>query len=172
MKLKTWLLTPFQKSDEDSGMTIIEILIVIALMGAIMAVLVTKLLDKNDEAKADLTTVSESRLAEEVKLYKLNNNRFPTTEEGLQALLEAPPSAKNWKGPYIDADKVNDPWGKPFQYELINAKNFKLTSAGPDSEFGTADDVVFPKEAEKPAEEAPITAELKIPEGNLNKSAN
>ncbi len=163
--------TPFGTA-KDKGMTIIEILIVIALMAGIMAVLVSKLLDRNEEAKTDLTSIALSQLSDDLKIYKLNNNRFPTSEEGLQALIEAPATAKNWKGPYIDAEKLNDPWGKPFQYELVDFKNFKITSAGGDGEFGTSDDVIFPKEAEKQKEEAPVTAELKVPEGNLDRSAN
>ncbi len=171
-RLKVLLERPFSDRVE-SGMTIIEILIVIALMAGIMAVLVTKLLDRNEEAKTDLTSIALGQLSDDLKIYKLNNNHFPTTEEGLQALVEAPASAtRTWKGPYIDPEKINDPWGKPLQYELVNFKNFKITSAGADGEFETSDDVMYPKESEKKKEEAPVTAELKVPEGNLDKSAN
>ena len=168
-KLKEILTSPFAQHS-DQGMTIIEILIVIALMSTIMAVLVTKLLDKSDSAKADLTGVLQSKLDESLTMYKLDTARYPTTEEGLQALIEGPATARNWKGPYTEAEKLNDTWGKPLQYELINARTFKITSAGSDGEFGTDDDIIFPKPKEKPAEEAPVTAELKVPEGNLNKS--
>ncbi|MDQ3235090.1 MAG: type II secretion system protein GspG [Pseudobdellovibrionaceae bacterium] len=154
----------------DQGMTIIEILIVIALMSTIMAVLVTKLLDKSDSAKADLTGVLQSKLDESLTMYKLDTARYPTTEDGLQALIEAPATARNWRGPYTEAEKLNDTWGNLLQYELIKARKFKITSAGTDGEFGTEDDIIFPKEKEKPAEEAPVTAELNVPEGNLNRS--
>jgi general secretion pathway protein G len=164
------LLDPFE-SKRDEGMTIIEILIVIALMSTIMTVLVSKLLDKSDSAKADITAVLEGKLNDALTMYKIDVNRFPTTEDGLQALVEAPATSKNWNGPYTEAEKLNDPWGKQIQYELVNAKKFKITSAGSDGEFGTEDDIVYPKEKEKSAEEAPVTAVLKVPEGNLNKSA-
>lgn len=164
------LLKPFAPRDKDSGMTIIEILIVIALMSTIMAVLVTKMLDKSDSAKADLTGVLQSKLEESLTMYKLDTARYPTTEDGLKALIEAPATARNWKGPYTDAEKLNDTWGNPMQYELINAKRFKITSAGMDGEMGTGDDIIFPKEMEKPVEEEPVTADLTVPEGNLNKT--
>ena len=54
----------------------------------------------------------------------------------------------------------------------VEGEDVTITSAGSDGEFGTADDIIFPKEKEKPAEEAPVTAELKVPEGNLNHSTN
>ncbi len=153
-------------------MTIIEILIVIALMSTIMAVLVTKLLDKSDSAKADLTGVLQSKLEESLTMYKLDTARYPTTEDGLQALVAAPATARSWKGPYTEPEKLNDTWGNPLQYELINTRTFKITSAGVDAEFGTDDDIIFPKEKEKPIEEAPVTAELEVPEGNMNKPTN
>ncbi|MDQ3235392.1 MAG: type II secretion system protein GspG [Pseudobdellovibrionaceae bacterium] len=167
-KLKQTFARPFGHHSEQ-GMTIIEILIVIALMSTIMAVLVTKLLDKSDSAKADLTGVLQSKLDESLTMYKLDTARYPTTEDGLHALIEAPTSARNWRGPYTEAEKLNDTWGNPLQYELINARKFKLISAGIDAEFGTEDDIIFPKEKAKPVEEAPVTADLTIPEGNLNK---
>jgi general secretion pathway protein G len=169
MSIKRLLQKPFMRESKEAGMTIIEILIVIALMSTIMAVLVTKILDKSDSAKADLTGVLQSKLDESLTMYKLDTARYPTTEDGLQALIEAPATARNWKGPYAEAEKLDDTWGNPLQYELINARKFKITSAGIDGEFGTDDDIIFPKEKGKPVEEAPVTTELKIPEGNLNR---
>jgi general secretion pathway protein G len=168
-KLSSLINRPFGEKRER-GMTIIEILIVIALMSTIMAVLVTNILDKSDSAKADLTGVLQSKLGDNLKMYKLDTARYPTTEEGLQALIDAPATSRNWKGPYIDAEKLNDTWGNPFQYELINARQFKIMSAGMDGEFGTGDDIIFPKEKGMAAQEDPITAELTVPEGNLKQT--
>ncbi len=165
-KLRSFLCQPFSEGDRQQGMTIIEILIVIALMSTIMAVLVTNLLDKSDSAKADLTEVLVSKLNESLTIYKIDTGRFPTTEDGLKALLEAPSTVRNWKGPYTEPDKLNDIWGHALQYELINSKKFKIASAGIDGEFGTDDDILFPKDSKKP-EKDPLTVELKVPEGNL-----
>ncbi len=169
-KIRQHLLAPFSPENKQEGMTIIEILIVIALISTIMVVVVGGVMQKNDEGKADLTGVLQSKLAESLSMYKINTARFPSTEEGLQALVEAPSSARNWKGPYTEAEKLDDTFGKPMQYELINPKSFKITSAGIDGEFGTEDDIIYPKEAVKEREKSPVTAELKVPEGNLRES--
>ncbi len=169
-KIRQYLLAPFSSENKQEGMTIIEILIVIALISTVMLVLVSNIMGKSDEGKADLTGVLQSKLAESLTMYKLNTARFPSTEEGLQALVEAPSSARNWKGPYTEAEKLDDTFGKPMQYELITPKSFKITSAGIDGEFGTEDDIIYPKEAAKDVETSPVTAELKVPEGNLRES--
>jgi general secretion pathway protein G len=154
-KLKRVLQRPFGPAGEgDRGMTIIEILIVIALLGTIMAVLVSRLLDKSDQAKSDLATVSMGQLKNALDLYRLKNSRYPTTEEGLQALVEQPATAKNWGGPYAEAGQINDPWNQPYRYESSGPKNFKIISVGADGQEGTEDDVVYPPEAGKAAGES------------------
>lgn len=157
MKLKRWMrlaALPFAERDEDEkGMTIIEILIVIALIGTLMTIIMTNILDKSDDAKKDLARVAMTQLENGLRLYRLHNNRYPSTEEGLQALVTAPGGAKNWRGPYTEADKLNDPWDTPFTYESSGAKVFKITSAGPDTQMGNEDDITYPTEKEAaPAE--------------------
>lgn len=141
------ILKPFGKeARRQAGMTIIEILIVIALIGTIMTIVMTNVLQKSDEAKVDLARIAASQLENALRLYKLNNNRYPTTEETLQALLVAPAGAKNWRGPYTEPDKLKDPWGNDFGYESTGSKSFKIRSPGQDSELNTEDDVVHPPE--------------------------
>ena len=151
MKLKLWigsLRKPFGPAEsQDRGMTILEIMIVIALMATIMTVLVTKLLEKNDDAKRDLSKVAMGSLKNALDMYRLKNFHYPTTEEGLSALVEAPASAKNWGGPYVEANQIVDAWGKPYNYEASGPKTFKITTAGPDGQEGNEDDVVYPPEA-------------------------
>jgi general secretion pathway protein G len=149
MKWNLWLsrLTrPFAKRDDrEEGMTIIEILIVIALIGTLMTVLMNSILKKNEDAKVDLAKVGMSQLSNGLSLYKMHNNRFPTTEEGLGALLTAPSGAKNWRGPYTEEDKLKDPWDTELSYESTGVKSFKITSAGPDQTPGTEDDISYPE---------------------------
>lgn len=98
--------------------------------------------------KARLTVVKaeiESNIPTALKLYDLDNNSYPTTEEGLQALLEEPASAKNWNGPYL-RKTPKDPWGNPYQYELLtdkggNPREYRLSSSGPDGVGGSNDDI-------------------------------
>lgn len=145
---KTLFLKPFGKEPlRQAGMTIIEILIVIALIGTIMTIVMTNVLQKSDEAKVDLAKIAASQLENALRHYKLNNNKYPTTEEGLGALISAPASAKNWKGPYTEPDKLKDPWDNEFGYEATGSKSFKIRSPGMDGEINTEDDVVHPPEA-------------------------
>ncbi len=148
-------LKPFGKeARRQAGMTIIEILIVIALIGTIMTIVMTNVIKSSDEAKVDLAKIAASQLENALRLYKLNNNKYPTTDEGLGALLQAPAGAKNWRGPYTEADKLKDPWGNDFGYESTGNKAFKIRSAGLDAEMNTEDDVVHPPEeaGEAPAQ--------------------
>lgn len=138
------LSQPFS-TEYEQGMTIIEILIVIALMSTIMAILVSTIQEKYERAKIDLTAVKLSRLGENLTQYKLDLSRYPSTDEGLKALMEAPSGARNWRGPYAEPDKLRDPWDQPIHYELMSAKAYRISSAGPDGEFGNNDDIIFPK---------------------------
>ena len=101
------------------GFTLIEIMVVVVIMGVLAALLVPRLMGRADDArilaaKQDITTLMQA-----LKLYRLDNQRLPTTEQGLQALVVRPtvaPLAPNWKtGGYLD--RLNkDPWGNPYQY--------------------------------------------------------
>ena len=101
------------------GFTLIEIMVVVVIMGILAALVVPKLMGRTDDAriiaaKQDIATVMQA-----LKLYKLDNQRYPTTEQGLQALIAKPtvgPEAKGWKSDgYIDK-LPKDPWGNPYQY--------------------------------------------------------
>lgn len=101
------------------GFTLIEIMVVVVIMGILAALVVPKLMGRTDDAriiaaKQDIATVMQA-----LKLYKLDNQRYPTTDQGLQALIAKPtvgPAADGWKtGGYLDK-LPKDPWGYPYQY--------------------------------------------------------
>jgi general secretion pathway protein G len=103
---------------KQSGFTLIEIMVVVVIMGILAALIVPKLMGRTDDAriiaaKQDIATVMQG-----LKLYKLDNQRYPTTEQGLQALISKPttgPAANGWKtGGYLDK-LPKDPWGNPYQ---------------------------------------------------------
>ena len=107
------------KSATARGFTLIEIMVVVVIMGILAALIVPKLMGRTDDAriiaaKQDIATVMQA-----LKLYKLDNQRYPTTEQGLQALITKPttgPAADGWKsGGYVDK-LPHDPWGNPYQY--------------------------------------------------------
>jgi general secretion pathway protein G len=104
---------------KSRGFTLIEIMVVVVIMGIMAALIVPKLMGRTDDAriiaaKQDIATVMQA-----LKLYKLDNQLYPTTEQGLQALVAKPttgPAANNWKtGGYLDK-LPKDPWGNPYQY--------------------------------------------------------
>jgi len=124
------------------GFTLIELMVVIVILGLLAALVAPKFLKSGEEAKVTTTKVQMKNIEQALKLYKLHNSFYPTTEQGLRALVEKPetePIPKNWKGPYLD--KVpKDAWGNDFIY-VSDGKHFTLVSPGPDGEEGTEDDL-------------------------------
>jgi len=100
----------------QSGFTLIEVMVVVVILGILAAVVVTKVADRPDEAKLVKVKQDILTLESALNLYKLDNDVYPTSEEGLEALVSKPANARNWKqGGYI-ARLQNDPWNTPYQY--------------------------------------------------------
>ncbi|MFT3737091.1 MAG: type II secretion system major pseudopilin GspG [Rhodocyclaceae bacterium] len=103
----------------QSGFTLIEIMIVIVIMGILAALIVPKIMDKPDEARITAAKADISSIATALKLYKLDNRAYPSSEQGLDALVKAPtitPLPPAWKkGGYLDK-LPKDPWGNAYQY--------------------------------------------------------
>jgi general secretion pathway protein G len=99
------------------GFTLIELMVVLVIIGVLAALIVPNVLDRADEARVTAARTDVNNLMQALKLYKLDNQRFPTAEQGLQALVARPtasPVPPNWK-PYLEK-LPNDPWGRPYQY--------------------------------------------------------
>lgn len=142
-RIKKVLSKPFSGA-AVAGMSLIEIIIVVALMGTLMAYLVRNLIGQQEEAKKDQTKLGMGVLEQSLQLYRVHNNRYPSTEQGLDAMIAAPADVRTWRGPYTESNKLNDPWGNKFQYES-DGRNFKIISGGPDGSVGTSDDIVYPE---------------------------
>lgn len=103
----------------STGFTLIEIMVVIVILGILAALVVPKLMSRPDEARVVAARQDIASLMQALKLYRLDNKRYPSTEQGLQALVtrpSQPPLADNWKtGGYVEKLSL-DPWGKPYQY--------------------------------------------------------
>ncbi len=100
-----------------AGFTLIEVMVVIVILGVLAALVVPRIMSRPDEARVVAVRQDIASLMQALKLYKLDNRRYPSTEQGLQALVERPTSAPapaNWK-PYLDRLPL-DPWGSPYQY--------------------------------------------------------
>ena len=103
----------------DGGFTLIEIMVVIAIIGILATLIVPKIMGRPDEARATAAKHDVGTLVQAFKLYRLDIGRYPTTEQGVKALVEKPtsePVPQNWKaGGYLDSIP-KDPWGNPYQY--------------------------------------------------------
>lgn len=101
------------------GFTLIEIMVVVVIMGVLAALLVPRLMGRTDDARIIAAKQDIATLMQALKLYRLDNQRYPTNEQGLQALINKPsggPMPPNWKaGGYLDR-LSKDPWGNPYEY--------------------------------------------------------
>lgn len=101
------------------GFTLMEVLVVVAILAILAAIVVPQIMDRPDEARRTQAKVNIASLVQALKLYRLDNGAYPTTEQGLAALVQKPasnPVPPNWKaGGYIDRIP-KDPWGGDFQY--------------------------------------------------------
>lgn len=102
-----------------SGFTLIEIMVVVVILGILAALIVPKVMSRPDDAKMIAALHDVGAIAQALKLYRLDNNAYPTTDQGLQALVQRPttqPIPPNWKsGGYLDR-LPKDPWGHDYQF--------------------------------------------------------
>ena len=103
----------------QGGFTLLEIMVVVVILGILAVLVVPKIISRPDEARVVAARQDIASLMQALKLYRLDNQRYPATEQGLQALVVRPTSAPiptNWKGEgYLDR-LPRDPWGNPYQY--------------------------------------------------------
>jgi general secretion pathway protein G len=121
-----------------AGFTLIELMVVLVIIGVLAALIVPNVLDRADDARSTAARTDVNNLMQALKLYKLDNQRYPTGEQGLQALVArpgTPPVPPNWK-PYLEK-LPNDPWGRPYQYLNPGVKGeIDVMSLGADGQPG------------------------------------
>ncbi|GAB3662540.1 type II secretion system major pseudopilin GspG [Ramlibacter alkalitolerans] len=120
------------------GFTLIELMVVLVIIGVLAALIVPNVLDRADDARVTAARTDVNNLMQALKLYKLDNQRYPTGEQGLQSLIARPtsgPTPPNWK-PYLEK-LPNDPWGRPYQYLNPGVKGeIDVMSFGADGQPG------------------------------------
>ena len=137
----TLVLTPLRSTlrrARQAGFTLIELMVVLVIIGVLAALIVPNLLERADDARVTAARTDVNNIMQALKLYRLYNQRYPTAEQGLQALVARPsagPAPANWK-PYLER-LPNDPWGRPYQYLNPGVKGeIDVMSFGADGQPG------------------------------------
>jgi len=128
---------------DSRGLTLVELLVVLAILGLLAALIVPRAVDYLGRAKSDTAEVQIKRLTTVLDLYRLDVGQYPSDQQGLAALTTMPSDAATWNGPYIkDAEGLLDPWGRPYLYRMPGEHGeFDLWSLGADgAEGGEGDD--------------------------------
>jgi len=123
-----------------SGFTLIELMVVVIIIAALAGMVLPHVLPAGDKAKANIAKGAIANISVALKLYRLNHGRYPSTSQGLEVLTKDDPKYNNEA--YLDKDPL-DPWDNPYSYKYPGSRSggFDISSAGPDGEMGTDDDV-------------------------------
>ena len=125
-----------QHTRKNSAFTLVEIMVVIVIIGILAAAIIPQFIGTTEDAKINTAKADVSQLENALERFNLNLDRYPTGEEGLKALTEAPPGDEGkWRGPYIKHLRP-DPWGNPYQYRIPGTHHesgFDLWSSGGNS---------------------------------------
>lgn len=122
---------------QQRGFTLIEILVVVALIGLLAAFIVPNVMGQSEKARVDLAKANMRAIATQLDMFKMHNGRYPTTEEGLRALVEKPENARNWTTPYLNS-LPEDPWNNDYVYQSpgLGGRPYSLVSLGGDAQEG------------------------------------
>ncbi|HNQ34835.1 MAG TPA: type II secretion system major pseudopilin GspG [bacterium] len=128
----------------NRGFTLIELLLVLVILTILAAIVVPRYAKRSEQARITAASTDIASLEAALDLFEVDAGRYPSTEEGLEALVEVPAQLENWKGPYIKRGVPKDPWGNPYVYTSPgdnNSNSYDLYSYGPDGKDGGDDDI-------------------------------
>lgn len=125
--------------------TLIELLLVLVILGVLAALVIPKFTNRTQQARNTAAKTDISSIKGMINAFEIDTGRLPSNDEGLNALLIAPPNVTDWRGPYIDSSALpKDPWGNAYIYRYPgqhNPNGFDLYSTGPDGREGGNDDI-------------------------------
>ncbi len=135
MKQCTHTIKP---SKNKAGYTLTELLVVLVILGLVMGLIAPKFIGQIGGARTKTAAAQVTNLASAVEFFYLDMGRYPSTLEGLTALLSPPPDSDTWNGPYLKRGKTvpNDPWKNPYIYEVLADGSFVIRSLGADAKEG------------------------------------
>lgn len=131
------------QSPQQSAFTLVEMLLVLVILATLAAIVYPKLSGRSQDAKITAAKSQIASIALALNAYEVDNGYYPKTG-ALNALIDQPGDATNWRGPYLEKAVPLDPWNNPYVYEYPGkhtVNGFDLSSAGPDGRAGTDDDI-------------------------------
>ncbi len=138
---KSWIGSKYLS---QTGFTLIEVLLVMVILTVLAAVVVPKFTKRSEQARITAAHTDIANLEVALDAYEVDNGSYPSTSEGLKALIENPSDSKNWKGPYLKRGVPNDPWDNQYVYTQPGKHNtygYDLLSFGSDKKEGGDDDI-------------------------------
>src|SRR5471030_2841848 len=131
-------ITSMNHPNRKTGFTLLELLVVIVIIGLLAAYVGPKYFAQLGKSEVTIAKAQIEAFEKSLDTYRLDVGRYPTTDEGLAALLVAPATAgAKWNGPYLKKSVPPDPWGHPYQYKAPGTKSeFEITSLGRDGQPG------------------------------------
>ena len=127
-----------QRRKSERGVTLIEMLVVITIIGLIAGLVTVNVIRQGEGAKRQIAKTQIAALMSALQLYKLDTGVYPSTAQGLQALREKPGEMPNWAGPYFTKEVPLDPWARPYEYKYPgeHGEDPDLISLGADGQAG------------------------------------
>ncbi|MDX1340856.1 MAG: type II secretion system major pseudopilin GspG [Reinekea sp.] len=122
---------------KQAGFTLIELMVVLVILGIIMGLVVPNVIGRGDEARVTAAETDIQTIGQALEMYRLHNSHYPSTDQGLEALVSKPggsPEPKNWRGPYLPKTP-KDPWGNPYGY-INDGGSPEVISYGADNSEG------------------------------------
>ncbi|MCK1518495.1 type II secretion system major pseudopilin GspG [Bradyrhizobium sp. 190] len=124
---------------KNAGYTLLELLVVMGILAVLTAIATPQLMGYFGKAKTQSVQLQIENIGTALELYYMENGTYPSASAGLKALVEAPPEAPRWNGPYLKkAKNLLDPWGRPYQYAIIDSQ-YEVYSLGPTGKAKSAD---------------------------------
>ncbi|WP_108165294.1 type II secretion system major pseudopilin GspG [Saccharospirillum sp. MSK14-1] len=125
---------------KQQGFTLIELMVVLVILGILFGLVVPNVIGRGDEARVTAAQTDIRTLENALETYRLHNSHYPSTDQGLEALVSQPsgsPQPNNWRGPYVKQTPA-DPWGNPYAY-INDGNDYEIISYGADGQAGGND---------------------------------
>ncbi len=150
LNMESWIEDKRQRSNRqavvtDRGFTLIELLLVLVILATLAAIVTPKFTKRSEQARITAARTQISQLEVALDAFEIDVGRYPTTAEGLRALVDKPASdSEGWQQAYLKRDVPRDPWGNEYVYRFpgqYNLDGYDLHSNGPDRKLGGGDDI-------------------------------